>query len=98
MITAMVEMKTDEGSIEELIRLAMATMHIFDKQKGFISKKLLKNSDNNKLIQIIEWQSIEDAQACMMSSDWQCPEAIAFMQFIQSGKTTMSPENLITLE
>lgn len=97
MITAIVEMKTDSKNMEELIRLAQATMHIFDKQPGFISKKLLKSSDGQKLVQIIEWESPQHAQACMMSSDWQSPEADAFMQFIQSGKASMNPENFVTV-
>lgn len=97
MITAIVEMKTEAKNMSELVELAQATMHIFDKQKGFLSKKLLKSTDNQKLIQVIEWQSAEDAQACMMSSDWQAPEASAFMQFIQSGKASMNPENFETV-
>lgn len=97
MITAIVEMKTDPKNMDELIKLAQATMGIFDKQPGFVSKKLLKSSDDEKLVQMIEWQSTEDAQACMMSSDWQSPEAGAFMQFVQSGKATMNPENFVTV-
>ncbi len=88
-------MKTDSNNMEQLIALAQATMHIFDKQPGFISKKLLKSSDGQKLVQIIEWKSLEDAQACMMSSDWQSAEASAFMQYIQSGKASMNPENFV---
>ncbi len=93
MITAIVEMKTDKENMGELIKLAQSTMHIFDKQPGFISKRLLKSSDSQKLVQIIEWQGAEDAQACMTSSDWQSSEATAFMLYIQSGKATMNPEN-----
>lgn len=52
MVTAIVEMKTDAKNMDELVKLAKSTMHIFDKQPGFISKKLLKSSDEKKLSSI----------------------------------------------
>ena len=97
MITAIVTLETTAENMPKLTVLARATMHIFDKQEGFISKKLLQNEAGTKLVQIIEWESADAAMACMTSSDWQTQEALNFMEFIASGRATMNPENYVTV-
>lgn len=92
-VTAVVSLTTNQEDMPELKKLVKATMSIFDKQSGFISKRLLENENHDKLLQIIEWDSKESAVACMSSKDWSSQEAVMFMQYIQSGKARMLPEN-----
>lgn len=97
-VTAVVTLQTSKEDMPELKKHAINAMSIFDKQAGFISKRLLESENHEKLLQIVEWESKEFAMACMMSSDWQSPKAVAFMQFIESGKATMIPENYFDIQ
>ncbi len=92
-VTAVVTLQTSQAHMPELKKHATEAMSIFDKQAGFISKRLLESENHEKLLQIIEWESKEDATVCMMSPDWQSRQAVEFMNFIQYGKATMSPDN-----
>lgn len=92
-ITAVVSFSVSPNDIDELLKLTEKTQGIFKKQEGFISSRLLVSQDKKSLMQIIEWESLEDSLNCMKSSDWESSESKEFMEFIDSGKASMKPEN-----
>jgi heme-degrading monooxygenase HmoA len=60
--------------------LAMAANNFLKTQKGFINRKVLQDhQDNSIFMDLVEWETIEDAASAMKNSQ-QAPELIPFFE------------------
>jgi heme-degrading monooxygenase HmoA len=91
-VNIMVIMDVQPDHQQELADLAVATQRIFEKQPGFVSGVLFRSTDGERLIQYLQWESMEAHLACVSSPDFQVEAGKQFMSFIQSGKAEMEPQ------
>ncbi len=52
------------------MELSRTAIPIMEKQKGFVNAQCFIREDKLQLMSILEWESKEDHEACMASSDF----------------------------
>lgn len=60
----------DDDIKQELLDIKKLSLRILKKQKGFISVKQYICEEMNEMVSIIEWDTKEDHERSMESSDW----------------------------
>ena len=95
--TVLIVCDTDPDSFDEVAERAKAAMPIFAKQPGFVSASLHLSENKNRLIQYLQWETVEDHVACQTADDWKAPEATAFWQLVEEGKMKVDPQ-IYTIE
>ena len=68
MVTELAQFKTKSGTSDAEVLAASQEAHdgFLAKQKGYVSRELLKSSEG-EWVDIIHWETMEDAQAAMNS-------------------------------
>ena len=70
---------------ERMLQLAQESRPIFEKQPGFISLEMLISPEGTQTSSILRWETLEDHEACLKSSDWD-PWNPKWGELMQSGK------------
>ena len=60
----------DDDIKQELLDIMKLSVRILKKQKGFISVKQYICEEMNEMVSIIEWETKQDHERSMESSDW----------------------------
>ena len=60
----------DEDIKQELLDIKKLSVRILQKQKGFISVKQYICEEMNEMVSVIQWETKEDHERSMESSDW----------------------------
>jgi len=60
----------DDDIKQELLDIKKLSVRILKKQKGFISVKQYICEEMNEMVSIIEWETKQDHERSMESSDW----------------------------
>lgn len=86
--TVVVEVSIDPDDQPSVTAMMQRLSPVFARQPGFVSLNLHKSDDGARVMQYIQWQSLEDHYACMASEDVAASGG-AFMALLSSGKATM---------
>ncbi len=87
--TVMVNMAVDPAHQDALVLAAQPVMPIMAKQPGFISAALHKSTDGRRVVQYLQWDSVQSHEACMASPDFQAAAAKNFMSFVEEHGVKM---------
>jgi len=77
----------DDDIREELLEIKKLSLRILKKQKGFIGVRQYICEEMNEMVSVIQWESKEDHDASMESSDWD-PVNPTWIALTKGGKIT----------
>ena len=83
--TVLVICDFDAADCDEIVARARAAGPIFARQPGFVSAALHVGENKDRMVQYLQWESVDHHYACQKSDDWKSPEGGAFWQLIQEG-------------
>lgn len=86
--TVVVEVGTEPDDQTSVTSMMQGLSPVFARQPGFVSLSLHRSDDGARVMQYIQWQSLEDHFNCMASDDV-AKSGGAFMELLSSGKATM---------
>ena len=99
MKTFFVQTKTifDKDVKTKLFQLSDDAVKIFKEQQGFVSIQRFISVDKNFMTSIIEWETKEDHEACMASSDFNDFNA-EWEEMLNNGKIQFKLECYISID
>ncbi|MEM7008444.1 MAG: hypothetical protein AAF462_04845 [Thermodesulfobacteriota bacterium] len=77
----------DDDIKQELLDIKKLSLRILQKQKGFVGVRQFICDEMNEMVSVIEWESKEDHEASMESTDWD-PVNPTWMALTKGGKIT----------
>jgi heme-degrading monooxygenase HmoA len=86
--TVVVDVGTEPDDQASVLSMMQGLSPVFARQPGFVSLSLHRSDDGARIMQYIQWKSLEDHFACMASDDV-AKSGAAFMSLLSSGKATM---------
>ena len=86
--TVVVEVGTEPEDQADVRSMMQGLSPVFARQPWFVSLSLHRSDDGARIMQCIQWESLEDHFACMANDD--VPKSGgAFMSLLSSGKAIM---------
>ena len=70
MFMVVTRMSFNPSEKTKILEFTKKTTPLMKKQKGLISLKTLLSHDNTHMLSLLEWESKEDHEVCMVSDDW----------------------------
>jgi len=86
--TVVVEVSIEPEEQPSVAAMMQRLSPVFARQPGFVSLNLHKSDDDARVMQYIQWRSLEDHYACMASDDMASAGG-AFIGLLSSGKAVM---------
>ena len=86
--TVMVHVTVDPQEQDTIAAKMVELSPLMAAQPGFVSSHLHKSEDGKKLVQYIQWQTIDDHYACLQNEELAAAGA-GFMELVASGKIAM---------
>ena len=88
--TVIVTVDADPEIVPELEEHARDGLDRFARLRGFISGALHKSDDGGRLVQYLQWKTVDDHLACVHHPQWDdLPSTRRFMELVGSGRATM---------
>ena len=87
-VTVMVQFTVDGADQERLVEMMKDLVPAFAGQRGFISANLHKSIDGTRIVQYLQWKTMDDHLACMQNLELQTAGA-EVMSYVHSGEVAM---------
>lgn len=87
--TAVVRLKLVATSVDEILPKVQAAKAAVEQQDGLIRAQLLVHTDRSEIINVLEWRSRDDHEACQTAPEVMMA-GMELLSYIQQGSLEMS--------